>query len=192
MKITDIAVAAVVCLGIVAIGGALAEAQTASHPVPAHPHKAAGARAYGGAVARRPHQARESLFMSDAQSEALYAPRERCLVAHGLSSKTSDRGEGPLKAVPAPDAEAAEAACAKFLPLPPWQYDSANPHSMEFIGAVVACLKARGVTEVEGYEAGPGEDQNGIALGGPGNDPSSITLGLEAMTGCEHAALSTT
>jgi hypothetical protein len=153
-----------------------------------HAKPAASAR---GATEQRP---RESLFMSNAQLAALEQPYNTCVSekAPAPAATTAQPGQ-MMAAVPITPRyerayDQAEAACRGLEPLPPWQYDASNPSSMAFVNAVVSCLREHGVSEVQAQPAGPGEDRNGIALGGSGNDPSSITLGLDDMTLCEHAA----
>src|SRR5579875_2187952 len=129
---------------------------------------------------------RELLFETAAQAAALYQPYDDCLTLHA-------RRSGPPW-VPSYKlaGRAGQVACERYDPLPPWQYDASNPQSMAFVGAVVACLHVNGAPDAQALAAPAGSDRNEIALGGPSNDISQITAGLDAMTQCEHVALGST
>jgi hypothetical protein len=75
---------------------------------------------------------------------------------------------------------AAQAACANLVPLPPWQYDPANPQAMGFVQRVVACLHQHGIHYAQVVKPS-GQGQIGIALGGPRNDQASITGGMQLI-----------
>jgi hypothetical protein len=129
---------------------------------------------------------REMLFETAAQDTALYQPYDDCLTLHATRS-------GPPWVPSYKLAGAgAQAACRSYDPLPPWQYDASNPQSMAFVDAVVACLHVNGAPDAQALTAPAGSDRNEIALGGPSNDISQITAGLDAMTQCEHVALGST
>ncbi len=129
---------------------------------------------------------RERLDESAAQLQALYAPWGQCLAAHGAGKSAR-----PTVAVE----NAAQAACAPEQPLPPWQYDPANPKAMGFVQQVVACLHQHGVRYAQ-VET-PSEMQNqsgqggriGIALGGPQNDQPSIINGMNLIPTCDQQVL---
>lgn len=129
-----------------------------------------------GATARP----REQLDESPSQLQALLAPYDQCLAAHGGKGNS-----GPIT----PTAEAAaEAACINFDPLPPWQYDPANPKAMGFVQQVVACLHQHGVRFAQVTDP-PGQDRIEIALGGPQNDQTSISKGMNLIPTCNQQVL---
>jgi hypothetical protein len=148
----------------------------------------AGARASNGtpAVARP----RERLDMTPEESDALWETYNRCLSDHGAGPKAGRAPAGRPAAVPGRPVDSkveakAEAACLPMKPLPAWQYDRANPESLDFIHKLVRCLRAKGVRYVEEEPAGPGDDQNSISFGGKNNDPGSISKGLNLTPTCE-------
>jgi hypothetical protein len=122
---------------------------------------------------------RERLDASPSQLEALYAPWNHCMDLHG----------GGKRDKPTPAAEtAAAAACLQVDPLPPWQYDPANPKAMGFVQRVVACLHQHGVRYAQVLNT-PGEGRIDIALGGPQNDSASIGAGLDLIPTCDQQVL---
>ena len=129
-----------------------------------------------GATARP----REQLDESPSQLQALLEPYDQCLAAHGGKRKS-----GPTS--PAAEA-AAEAACINLDPLPPWQYDPANPKAMGFVQQVVACLHQHGVRYAQVTDP-PGQDMIEIALGGPQNDQTSISKGMDLIPTCNQQVL---
>jgi hypothetical protein len=122
---------------------------------------------------------RERLDESTSQLEALDAPWNQCLDAHGGGK--SDR---PTQAIET----AAQAACAHLEPLPPWQYDPSNPQAMGFVQRVVACLHQHGVQYAQ-VENPPGQGRIEIALGGPQNDQASTSEGLQLIPTCDQQVL---
>jgi len=70
----------------------------------------------------------------------------------------------------------------------PWEYSVKNPRSRDYVAAVVACLRRKGVKYVE-LDDKPSGDRVTFSLGGPNNDPSSITRGLDLAPQCEREAL---
>jgi len=102
------------------------------------------------------------------------------MTAHGGSQK------GKL-ATPAVE-NAALAACTHLMPLPPWQYDPANPKALGFVQQVVACLHQHGVRYAQ-VQKPPYQGQIEIALGGPQNDQASINDGLQLIPACNQQAL---
>lgn len=152
----------------------------------------AGAPASASASAGVPASSRprERLDESTSQLEALDAPWNKCLAAHGASGKVSGKGtSGMSAAVVPPSVEAAaEAACANLKPLPPWQYDPANPQAMGFVQQVVACLHQHGVKYAQ-VQNPPGQGRIEIALGGPQNDQASIIEGLQLIPTCDQQVL---
>lgn len=188
------------CGAVLALAGvALADGAPAQHTT--HHHRSAVMRPdRGSARLRRTDSVgegrpRETLFMTNAQLDALNKPYNDCLNTQAPPPKPTNVQAGQaMAAVPiTPDYERAyeqaQITCHNLDPLPPWQYDATNPRSLAFVDAVVSCLRQHGVSQVQAEAAGPGEDRNDIALGGPDNDSRSITLGLDEMTACEHAAL---
>jgi len=70
----------------------------------------------------------------------------------------------------------------------PWRWSARNPHAPAFVERVVRCLRGHGVRYVESVPPEHGDDRIGIALGGDGNDRSSISRGLTFMDACERTA----
>lgn len=131
---------------------------------------------------------RERLDMTPEEQDALWATYNRCLDQNGLSKfkPKGGAGSGPKAVRVDPKVEAkAEAACKNKEPLPPWQYDTANPESLDFLHKMVRCLREKGVRYVEETPAGPGEDRNAISFGGKNNDRASISKGLNLTPVCE-------
>ena len=129
-----------------------------------------------GATSSRP---RERLDATASQLQAVEAPWNQCLTAHGAGRK-----DKPTQAVET----AAQAACAHLQPLPPWQYDPANPQAMGFVEQVVACLHQHGVKYAQ-VQNPPGQGRIEIALGGPQNDSASVGAGLELIPTCDQQVL---
>lgn len=130
---------------------------------------------------------RTRLDMSDEESLAAWAPRDRCVADHNPMEPPSASGEGgggstAVMGDPAKAAEA-EAICLPLAPLPPWEIDAKNPDALQFVQQVVDCLRERGVREVEVGETGS-FGEIGISLGGEGNDSNSISLGMQYADAC--------
>lgn len=130
---------------------------------------------------------RERLDMTNDELNEMYEAYSRCLADNGYD--TGKGGGGGAEVAPAvPDESkrvAAETACLNKNPLPPWEYDTANPESADFVHALVQCLRDKGVRLVEESPLNPGDDRRSIALGGPDNDQDSITKGLDLIPTCE-------
>lgn len=137
----------------------------------------------GSTEAARP---RERLDMTPEETDQLYDAYGRCLTEHGLPKKGTGSGSGiaPAKVDPAQEA-AAEAACVGKKPLPPWEYDVANPQAADFIHKMVLCLRAKGVRFVEESPVKPGDDRTVLEFGGKNNDQDSISKGLDLAPRCE-------
>jgi hypothetical protein len=118
---------------------------------------------------------RERLDMTPEEKDQLFTTYNQCLADHGVDKRAMDeKSAGP-----------AEAACLGKKPLPPWEYDTANPESADFTHKVVLCLRQKGVKYVEDEPAAPGSDRTSIALGGKDNDSASISKGLDLIPVCE-------
>jgi hypothetical protein len=129
--------------------------------------------------------------MTSEEIDGLFLAYNQCLDEHGLRKNKPVGGDGSGAApaegqAPSPEDEAAaEAACLGSKPLPPWEYDTANPESADFVHRVVQCLRAKGVRYVEESPATPGDDRRAIAFGGENNDQDSISKGLNLVGSCE-------
>ncbi|MFL6120055.1 hypothetical protein [Actinophytocola sp.] len=134
---------------------------------------------------------RERLDMTSEEIDELFQAYNQCLGEHGFRKNKPIGGDGDSaapaqgEAPSAGDEAAAEAACLGSKPLPPWEYDTANPESADFVHRVVLCLRAKGVRYVEESPATPGDDRRGIEFGGPNNDSESISKGLNLVGSCE-------
>lgn len=128
---------------------------------------------------------RERLDMTNDELTELSETYYRCLADNGYDTtkakEAADKGLMPDESKSA----AAEAACLSKNPLPPWEYDTANPESSDFVHAMVQCLRDKGVRFVEESPLNPGDDRRSIALGGQDNDQDSITKGLDLIPTCE-------
>jgi hypothetical protein len=129
---------------------------------------------------------RERLDMTNEELIALSEAHNQCLMDNGGGRKPESGSGGPV-AAPVDEATiaAAEAACLDKKPLPPWEYDVANPESADFVHDVVQCLRDKGVEYVEEWPVEPGEDRRSVAFGGEQNDPESISKGMNLIGGCE-------
>lgn len=116
--------------------------------------------------------------MTESEREALEQRYLQCLDKHGFAKA---KGSGDLDAM-----HEAQAKCQSKDPLPPWQYDTSNPHAADFAHALVQCLRDKGVEYVS---ADPSGGRYVLAFGGPNNDPESISKGLKYMHVCEEQAL---
>jgi hypothetical protein len=135
----------------------------------------AGSVASTAPTASRP---RERLDMTNDEINQMYEVYDQCLTDNGVGTKSERDAAGPQTA-------AAEAACLGKKPLPPWEYDTANPESADFVHAVVQCLRDKGVRYVDEVPATPGEDRRAVSFGGPNNDSDSISKGLNLISTCE-------
>lgn len=115
--------------------------------------------------------------MTREERDRLHGAYVQCLYDNGWPSPgtTTDR---------APYRKASE-ACQSLEPLPVWEYDANNPEAMDNVNKVVQCVRERGVTSIEATEAGPGDSEVGISLGGENNDSESIQKGMELIPKCE-------
>ncbi|MFD9697762.1 hypothetical protein [Lentzea sp. NPDC059081] len=130
---------------------------------------------------------RERLDMTPEDLEALNAPYDRCMAGFGMDKK-GRASEGSTKPVPVKEeVDKALETCGKLIPLPPWEKDASNPEALDFANRVVQCLRGKGVRYVE-VQNEPGAEVVSFALGGPNNDPESISLGLEHAKACEIAS----
>jgi hypothetical protein len=136
-------------------------------------------------AAPKEERPRERLDMTDADYEAMLVPHTQCLAQHGVGPKGQPLPGGPKPSQQGSDA--AHQACESKLPLPPWEKDVTNPEAIDFANRVVQCLRGKGVRYVEVLNQ-PGAEAVSYALGGPGNDQQSITLGLEHAKACEIEA----
>ena len=144
----------------------------------AHQAGAATASANAGAASASADAGRPRLRidMTQAETQAMWVPYQQCLTANGYDkSRHADNHAGMTKA---------QQACVSSEPLPPWQEDQNNPQAADFVHALVQCLRAKGVKYVTA--APPVGGMESVALGGPNNDASSITLGMEYMQPCEE------
>ena len=131
---------------------------------------------------------RQRLDMTPEELDQLYGTYNDCLIANGLPAKGGDGSgqPGEVAARPDPAAEAAAAAaCVDKNPLPPWEYDTANPESADFVHKLVQCLRDKGVRYVDEEPVKPGDDRRTFSLGGPQNDAESINKGLNLVGTCE-------
>jgi hypothetical protein len=140
-------------------------------------------------VAPAASRPRERLDMTNDELIELGEAYDRCLADNGYDTRAAkEAADEAVVEGATPDESklaAAEAACLGRKPLPPWEYDTANPESSDFVHAVVQCLRGKGVRFVEETPLTPGEDRRSLSLGGPDNDRDSITKGLDLIPTCE-------
>jgi hypothetical protein len=113
--------------------------------------------------------------MTTAETQALYQAYNQCLVTNGYNKARNGADQAAMTK--------AQTACESTNPLPPWELDANNPHAADFIHAVVLCLRAKGVRYVS--EGSPQGGRYMLSLGGPGNDPTSISKGMQYAPDCE-------
>ncbi|MEV4704947.1 hypothetical protein [Actinoplanes sp. NPDC049316] len=98
--------------------------------------------------------------MTAEDEKALWVPYNRCLEEHGYTRVDAKKAEdarargasgGGKKAAELRECE------EKYLPLPEWEKDPANPRAGDFARAVAKCLKAKGI-KMEGDEIADSED----------------------------------
>jgi len=175
-----------------------ASAASAGSPASASPGALASSSpgTSASAVTFTSSRPRERLDETPAQTEALYAPWDECMTAHGAgtgaastqATQAAAQGGGPMGSIDNfPHATQADrAACLHLEPLPPWQYDPANPKAMGFVQRVVACLHQHGVQYAQVV---PTSGRIEIALGGPQNNGASVGAGLQLVPTCDQQVL---
>lgn len=152
-----------------AAGGKTSEAEVATLQTGA-PTPAASATP---TQAERP---RERLDDTPEDQKERLKPYVKCMSDHGVDiAKLRSDGTGSN------GASEASKACEHLMPLPPWEFDPANPEAKDFARDVVKCLKGKGVRYVE-----VGSDGTGWAFGGKNNDADSISKGLKYSPACER------
>lgn len=147
-----------------------------------------GATATTAAAASTDDRPRLKLVMTQQDWAVALAPYNKCLLAHGLTSDQNNKiGLPEIRRGDVALYNAAQAACADQYPLPAWENDPKNPDALDFNRQVVACLHNHGVKEVEvDNVVADGYPQYELSFGGPENDPSSISLGLEYVQTCQQ------
>lgn len=133
------------------------------------------------------------LDMTQEEEIEAQAGYDRCTMDHsgipagaGSDAGGAEGGTGPASPEQAAADKEATEHCAALSPLAPWEYDPQNPDALSFVQAVVDCLHDRGVTYVEVVQD---DGRIGLALGGPSNDPQSISLGMELHDQCEASVV---
>lgn len=152
----------------------------------------AAASSAAGEPAKQASRPRYRLDMTPEEEKALDQAYNRCMDEHlGLPPSTGDGSGQPTDMAPSTeqktkyDEAVAQGVCEDKRPLPAWEKDVSNPESQDFVQKVVRCVRDRGVRFVEVIPAQPGDEQWGIALGGPQNDSASISDGLRLIPECE-------
>jgi hypothetical protein len=129
---------------------------------------------------------RERLDMTPEEAEQMYTAYGNCVAEHGGSYKGSGESGGQNPHIVSPEEDAAAAAaCVDKDPLPPWEYDTANPESADFVHNVVQCLRDKGVKYVDEAPLEPGSNRRAVSFGGEQNDSDSITKGMNLVGACE-------
>jgi hypothetical protein len=124
-----------------------------------------------------PERPRRRLDDTAADTAALEKPFDKCMGAHGQTIvKGFDQNTDLPKAT-----KAAQDACLKFWPLPPWEEDPANPEARDFARDVVKCLKNKGVRYVD-----TGSNGIDISAGGPQSDSDSIAKTGKYLDECQR------
>jgi hypothetical protein len=101
--------------------------------------------ASAGPVSTRP---RYRFDMTAADEDALWAPYNKCLKAHGYTRVDAKKAEDAAargRHVDDKKAAALKECEEKYLPLPEWEKDPANPKASDFARAVNKCLQAKGI-----------------------------------------------
>jgi hypothetical protein len=136
----------------------------------------ATAQAPPSSAAPEASRPRLRLDMTPDEEDQLYTTYNNCLAEHGFR-----RGPG---VDPGKEREAT-AACVVKQPLPPWEYDTANPEAADFNHKMVQCLREKGVRYVEEDPIKPGDTRTTLSLGGAQNDSASISRGMNLIPQCE-------
>ncbi|GAB3449229.1 hypothetical protein [Actinophytocola sediminis] len=138
-------------------------------------------------VAPPPSRPRERLDMTNDELIEQNQAYNDCLSEHlgGKGAIAGDAEMAPRRSGTPEEMAAAETACLPTKPLPPWEYDIANPESADFLHAVVQCLRDKGVRYVDEEPATPGDDRRVLSFGGQNNDQESISKGLSLIGTCE-------
>lgn len=144
------------------------------------PPSAAASAAAPASAAVKQERPRRRLDETEADFQELLKPFQKCMKAQGLPGGEKDQGWVGGDDVPEKQ-KAAQEACTRFWPLPPWEQDPANPEADDFARDVVKCLKGKGVKYVETTE-----DGIGIAAGGSRNDARSISMTGELLDDCQR------
>jgi hypothetical protein len=149
--------------------------------------KPSGAAAGSASAQDRP---RLRLDMSSADTDIAMEPWDRCMAEHGVPDKKAMYAPDGTLHLPSNEVwDSASRACESSYPLPPWEWDRANPDAADFAHRVVLCLQGRGVKYVEiSNDASHGEPTYSISLGGPDNDSDSIQKGMANMKSCQQEA----
>ena len=129
----------------------------------------------GATTSADPGQPRERLDMTNDELNALFSVYNQCLAANGYDKQKNGRDQAAYTK--------AQAACKSKDPLPPWELDANNPHGVDFVHAVVQCLRAKGVRYVD--EEPPQGGRWTFSFGGAQNDSDSISKGLQYTPDCE-------
>jgi len=108
---------------------------------------------------------RQRLDMTDADREVVYAPYLKCLDEHGIAPRGTEGKKVD---------RATQDECDPLLPLPPWELDARNPDALAFAERTVACLRAKGVTNVE-VSTDTDSGIVGTRITGDDVDPNTIT-----------------
>jgi hypothetical protein len=98
--------------------------------------------------------------MNADDEDALWVPYNRCLKEHGYTRVDAKKEEeAAAHGRPAGSKKARELReCEdKYLPLPEWEKDPANPRAGDFARAVNKCLKGKGI-KMEGDSIADSED----------------------------------
>ncbi|WP_328292730.1 hypothetical protein OG218_08270 [Kineococcus sp. NBC_00420] len=157
-------------------------------PIPTQNTQTAPEATTAPALQRYGTPQRETLGLQPAQDPA-NALLDRC-ISDQAGPATSVTAGQPLTRAASPAeaarADAIERYCAPLVPKPAWELDRANPDGLAFAEAVVARLKAEGVTEVA-LASDEGDGRIGFAFGGASNDAKSIQLGMQLLPAVELA-----
>lgn len=121
------------------------------------------------------------LDMTPEETDELYRVYSQCLADNGF-----DKQNIPPGTVPDVDTEKrAAAACVSKDPLPPWEYDVANPEAEDFMHQLVQCLRGKGVNaQIVPPQAG--EERWSVSFPGGPEDSESVGNALDANAECER------
>jgi len=110
-------------------------------------------------------RARTRLDMTQADWDVVYGPYMKCLDKHGIAPRGTEGKKVD---------QATQDECDPLLPLPPWELDVQNPEAYAFAEKTVACLRAKGVTNVE-VSTNTDSGMVGTSITGSDVDPNVVS-----------------
>jgi len=155
-------------LVVLAAGVGLAACSAPTAPTGVASLQTTSANASSSSTAAAPPSAerpRKRLDMTQADWDVVYAPYMKCLDKHGIAPRGTEGKKVD---------QATQDECDPLLPLPPWELDAHNPDAYAFAEKTVACLRAKGVTNVE-VSTNTDSGMVGTTITGEDVDPNTLS-----------------